>query len=78
MTWVIVGVVVGVITAVALWRWRDRVDTSEVDPLFMAGIPMAGAGVALFTTIGAPGVALLAVGMTLMAVGAWRGRRHVR
>lgn len=48
----------------------------DVDPLFTTGIAIAGAGVALATTLGAVMYAVVAVGLIVMGTGAYRSRHH--
>ncbi len=51
---------------------------SDVDPLFIAGIPVIGAGVALLVPLGAFSMVLVAAGAALMLAGLLRMRSSTR
>jgi hypothetical protein len=57
-------------------RARNDVDATNVDPLFTIGIAITGAGVALATTVGPVMYAVMAAGLIVMALGAYRTRHH--
>lgn len=81
MTWVIAALVtVGVITLLALVMARrgDAETPEHTDPLFLVGMPVAGAGAALVATLGLPALGMVAVGVVLMTVGIVRGRDRTR
>ncbi len=80
--WVTIGLVVGLVTAATLTallvrRRRahpDQVLDMSADELLTLGVVFAGAGVALFATIGVAGIGLLAVGLVFMGMGIQRKR----
>lgn len=80
--WVTIGIVVGLVTAgilTALLVRRRRAHPDQVldmsaDELLTLGVVFAGAGVALFATIGVAGIGLLAVGLVFMGMGIQRKR----
>jgi uncharacterized membrane protein YadS len=80
--WVTIGIVVGLVTAGILTgllvrRRRahpDQVLDMSADELLTLGVVFAGAGVALFATIGVAGIGLLAVGLVFMGMGIQRKR----
>jgi hypothetical protein len=77
MTWVVVVLlVIGVLVLAALVvRTRGARDRSEaLDPMFATGIALAGAGAATTATLGPVMVAVLAVGVALMAISLARSR----
>ncbi|MGB5757377.1 MAG: hypothetical protein WBM50_10715 [Acidimicrobiales bacterium] len=82
MVWL--GVAAGVLAVVlllviAVRRRRSSSDNrppDDVDPLFTAGIAIAGAGAALATTLGAFMYGVMVVGLIVMAVGAIRTRNR--
>ncbi len=79
MEWMVVGLIVlGVVALVVLWVVRREVpdDAEPVDPLLVVGIPVAGAGAALITTLGPASYVMLGVGVVLLVAGAWRSRHR--
>jgi hypothetical protein len=82
MEWVLIGAIVLVLAAVgvALLLRANRGGAAErdeeVDPLFVAGIAIAGAGAALLSTLPAASVVMFGVGLVLMVVGITRTRRR--
>jgi hypothetical protein len=82
MIWFAVALVVLVITVlvrvlVLLGDQSVERSVDDIDPLFPVGVAIAGAGVALATTLGGFMYALMIAGLILMAVGATR-TRHTR
>lgn len=82
MIWFAVALVVLVIVVLLLvlvLLGDEPVERSadHVDPVFPAGVAIAGAGVALATTLGGSMYALMIAGLIVMAVGATR-TRHTR
>jgi hypothetical protein len=70
--WIGLGIVAGLALTIAAFRVsRDR-DPITGEQLFQLGIIFVGTGVALMTTIGAPGLAMLALGVIYMGIGATR------
>jgi hypothetical protein len=69
----LLAIAVGVL---ARQRIRDDVDTATVDPFFTMGIAITGAGVVLATTLGSVMYAVMAAGLFVMAMGAYRTRHH--
>lgn len=88
MVWM--GITVGIATLLLLavvslrrrrvFRVGRSVDQGETvdqgDTLFMTGVVFTGAGVAVATTLGTFGYAVMVVGLVLMAIGADRTRHH--
>lgn len=80
MSWLLlVMVLAGVATLAALvvvgWR-RPAEPASEVDPLFVAGISILGASVALIATVGPMMLPMAVAGIACIVVGAHRSRTH--
>ena len=81
MIWLGIGIGMAVLAlllvVVALRRRGEQVDgIDDVDPLFTTGIVLAGAGVALATTLGPFMYGVMAIGLIVMAIGANRTRHH--
>ncbi len=75
--WILLVVLVLVIVAVAavIGRRSDAESAEQdADPLFIAGIAMAGASAALVATIGLVMLTTTAIGVICIVIGARRGR----
>ena len=73
---VIAGLIVLGVTIVVAVRDRATNPAPEaLDPIFAAGIALAGAGAALTATLGIPGIGVLGVGTALLILGIARSRR---
>lgn len=75
MEWAIAAlIVVGVVTlgGLALAKRRSPDGEIDVDPLFLAGIPLTGAGAALIATTVPVAVGLIALGLALIVIGSIR------
>lgn len=75
----IVLVVVGVLAVLALVAGRRGTDAEpdDADPLFTAGIAIAGASAALVVTLGFAMIPMLLIGLACVVIGARRSRtRH--
>jgi hypothetical protein len=78
IVWILVvaGLIVLGATIVVAVRNRASNPAPEVlDPIFAAGIALAGAGAALTATLGVPGIGVLGVGTALLILGVARSRR---
>lgn len=72
-------VTIGLLTLTVAVRHRSTTEghtVDDADPLFVTGIVISGAGVALATTLGGFMYAMVIVGLIVMAVGARRTRRR--
>ena len=73
-----VGVIVGVLAVVAFARLEDEAVRSrprpDADPWFALGISLAGAGSALFATVGIGMIGIFVAGLAFIVVGARRMR----
>jgi hypothetical protein len=73
----IVLVVVGVLAVLALVAGRRGTDDAapgDADPLFTAGIAIAGASAALIVTLGFAMIPMLLIGLACVVIGAHRSR----
>ena len=72
----IVFLVLIIVTAAAVIGRRVRIDGAEqdADPLFIAGIAIAGASAALIATIGFVMLLVTAIGVVCILIGATRRR----
>ncbi len=78
MWMLLVVVVLGVLAILALVVGRKHTDMPQrdVDPLFTAGIAIAGTSAALIATLGLAMIPMLLVGLACIAIGARRSRAH--
>jgi len=71
---IVLGVVAIVLLVVA--ARRNGHAPRDADPLFTAGIAIAGASAALIATIGLATIPMLLVGLVVMIIGARRTHSH--
>lgn len=70
--WVGVGVLVGLALTFAAFRASRHRDPITGEQIFQLGVIFCGTGVALATTIGPTGFAVLGLGIVYMGIGATR------
>ena len=70
--WIGIGVLAGLGLTAAVFRASRHRDPITGEQIFQLGVIFTGTGVALATTIGGTGIAILALGIIYMAIGATR------
>jgi hypothetical protein len=77
--WILFALLVlGIVAVIALVAARPRAELPDrdADPLFVAGIAIAGASAALVATLGLMMLPMTLAGVVCIAVGAHRSRPH--
>jgi len=80
---VLVGIIIGVLliaaaVVLAVTKQRPPVVADGVDPLFIVGISVCGAGAALMATMGPAMMGMMVLGIVFISIGAGRMRRGHR
>lgn len=76
--WIVLALAaLGILAVLALLTGGRRPEQrDDVDPLFTAGIAIAGASAALIATLGTAMIPMLLIGLAAVVVGGRRNRTH--